>query len=98
MHSAFQSAPYEVRRLGFPCPVASFHLLLGFCNFSYLERKVNYEFLEKLGDATVMYTGKWDKYLASTPYGQMVLTLDFTNRLGKLGKSSASIYAVKNFE
>ena len=53
---------------------------------------------EKVGDATVKYTGKWGTKLESTPYGQMVLTLDFTGKMGQLGKQAASIFAVPEFE
>jgi hypothetical protein len=53
---------------------------------------------EKLGDASVKYTGQWGKKLESTPYGQMCLTLDFTGKMGKIGKMAASIYAVESFD
>jgi hypothetical protein len=50
---------------------------------------------EKLGDAEMEYTGKWDTGLKSTPYGQMVLLLDSTGKLANLGVAAATIYAVK---
>ena len=53
---------------------------------------------EQAGDASVTYTGRWDRQLESTSYGQMVLFLDTTGRMGNVGKQRASIYAVKNFE
>jgi primase-polymerase (primpol)-like protein len=54
---------------------------------------------EKIGDASVKYTGKWDKNLGSTPYGQMVQQLDVTGKIARAaGKSVASIYAVKSFD
>lgn len=54
---------------------------------------------EKVGDAAVKYTGKWDKNLESTPYGQMVKQLDVTGKIAQAaGKSPASIYAVKSFD
>jgi hypothetical protein len=53
---------------------------------------------EKIGDAQVRYTGQWGKMLESTPYGQMVLTLDITGQMAKAGKAAASIYAVTSFE
>jgi len=53
---------------------------------------------EKLGDASVTYTGKWGKNLESTPYGQMVLVLDVSGKMANMGKMAASIYAVKEFE
>jgi hypothetical protein len=50
---------------------------------------------EKLGDASVKYTGQWGKNLDSTPYGQMVKQLDVTGKMeAYLGKSVASIFAV----
>jgi hypothetical protein len=52
---------------------------------------------EKLGDAAVTYTGKWGMNLDSTPYGQMVKVLDPTGLMANIGKSAASIYAVKSF-
>ena len=53
---------------------------------------------EKIGDATVKYTGQWGKKLESTPYGQMVLTLDTTGKMANVGKRAASIYAVPEYE
>ena len=52
---------------------------------------------EKVGDAAITYTGKWGMNLDSTPYGQMVRTLDVTGAMGNIGKMKASIYAVKSF-
>ena len=53
---------------------------------------------EKLGDASLKYTGQWGKKLESTPYGQMVLLLDTTGMMAKAGKTAASIYAVEEFD
>lgn len=53
---------------------------------------------EKVGDASLKYTGKWGMRLESTPYGQMVLTLDITGKMGNLSKQAASMFAVKNFD
>lgn len=53
---------------------------------------------EKIGDASQRFTGKWGEGLKSTPYGQMVLTLDFTGKMGNVGKAGASIYAVTSFD
>jgi len=53
---------------------------------------------EKIADAAIEYTGKWGEKLNSTPYGQMVLTLDLTGKMAKAGKAGASMYAVKSFE
>lgn len=53
---------------------------------------------EKVGDAMVKYIGKYESGLNSTPYGQMVMLLDTTGLMSKLGKQAASIYAIKNFD
>lgn len=53
---------------------------------------------EKVGDASLKYTGKWGVKLESTPYGQMVLVLDVTGKMGNAGKQAASMFAVKNFD
>jgi len=53
---------------------------------------------ETVGDASLEYTGKWGGKLSSTPYGQMVLTLDLTGKMSKAGKAGASMYAVKSFD
>lgn len=49
---------------------------------------------ETVGQATIKYAGKFGEGLKSTPYGQMVLQLDVTGKMGKIGKGEASIYAV----
>jgi len=53
---------------------------------------------EKLGDASVKYTGKWDKNLDSTPYGQIVKTLDTSGKMAALGLREASIYVIESFD
>jgi len=53
---------------------------------------------EKIGDAGVVYTGKWGENLKSTPYGQMVLTLDYTGKMTRMGKAEARIVAIKSEE
>lgn len=53
---------------------------------------------EKLGDASVKYTGKWDKNLESTPYGQLVKQLDCTGLMSNIGKKAATIRAITSFE
>lgn len=53
---------------------------------------------ERLGDAEVKYTGKWGENLGSTPYGQMVMTLDYSGRMKNLGKGRAGIHAVPQFD
>lgn len=53
---------------------------------------------EKVGQAEVTYMGKWGEMLKSTPYGQVLLTLDTTGKLAKVGKRAVSIYAIPSFE
>ena len=53
---------------------------------------------EKVGDASVKYTGQWGKRLESTPYGQMVMQLDTTGAMADVGKTSATIYAIESFD
>ena len=53
---------------------------------------------EKVGDAEVKYTGKFGEELKSTPYGQMVLTLDTTGAFASSGKRKAYIKAIKSFD
>jgi hypothetical protein len=53
---------------------------------------------EKIGDASVKYTGKWGSKLESTPYGQMVLLLDTSGKMANAGKMAASIFAIPEFE
>jgi len=53
---------------------------------------------EKLGEASVKYTGKWGEGLKSTPYGQMCIILDTSGLMAKTGKMSATITAVESFE
>jgi hypothetical protein len=52
---------------------------------------------EGAGGASITYTGKYEEGLKSTPYGQMVLTLDTTGLMAAQdGKKVASIYAIKS--
>lgn len=53
---------------------------------------------ERLGDAEVSYTGEWGKMLESTPYGQMVKTLDVTGKMSNIGKRGASMYVIPQFD
>ena len=53
---------------------------------------------EKIGEASVRYTGKFGMGLDLTPYGQMVKTLDITGKISRLGKSRAYIYAATSFD
>lgn len=53
---------------------------------------------EKVGEAQIKYTGEWKEGLNSTPYGQMLLTIDTTGLILKSGKRSASIRTVESFD
>lgn len=53
---------------------------------------------EKVGTASVTYTGTFKEYLSSTPYGQMVLQLDRTGLMADAGLKAASIRAIKSFD
>ena len=53
---------------------------------------------ESVGQVSVTYTGEFKENLSSTPYGQMVLSLDFTGKMGNLGKRKASIFAITSFD
>ena len=52
----------------------------------------------KIGQVSAEYTGTFRENLSSTPYGQMVLTLDFTGKMGDIGKKRASIHAITSFD
>lgn len=52
---------------------------------------------EKVGDASIKFTGQFKENLSSTPYGQMVLQLDITGKMANIGKKGASMYAVISF-
>jgi hypothetical protein len=49
---------------------------------------------EKVGDASAVFTGKWQEGLRMTSYGQTVLMLDSSGLIEKSTKQQASIYAV----
>ena len=53
---------------------------------------------EKLGQAEVKYAGEYGTNLESTPYGQMVLTFDYTGRMANISKRRATINAIKQFD
>ena len=53
---------------------------------------------EKLGDASVKYAGEFREGLNSTPYGQMVLQLDITGKMGDVGKRRGRIRAITSFD
>ncbi|KKL57637.1 hypothetical protein LCGC14_2233380, partial [marine sediment metagenome] len=53
---------------------------------------------EKLGEATVKYSGRFGEGLKSTSYGQTVLMLDTCGSFAKLGKKDVKIIAVTSFE
>lgn len=49
---------------------------------------------EEAGEAKIKYIGQYGSGLSSTPYGQMVLTLDLTGKMAALGRKQAKLYAV----
>ncbi len=53
---------------------------------------------EKLGEASVTYSGKLGEGLKSTSYGQTVLMLDTCGSFAKLGKKDVKIIAITSFE
>lgn len=54
---------------------------------------------EGAGGASIKYTGQWGKYLDSTPYGQMALSLDPTGKLAAAtARRAVTIEAVTSFE
>ena len=53
---------------------------------------------EKLGEASVKYSGVFGEGLKSTTYGQMVLQLDTCGQFGNLGKKEITITAITSFE
>lgn len=53
---------------------------------------------EQAGSAMIQYIGDYKGGLDSSPYGQMVKTLDTTGLMATLGGKSASTYAVKSFD
>lgn len=52
---------------------------------------------EEAGTAKVQYSGKYEMNLSSTSYGQMVMSLDTTGAMAKVGLKAAYIYAIPNF-
>ena len=53
---------------------------------------------EEAGGAKIEYTGTYGQALKSSPYGQMVMTLDTTGNMAASGGKKASIYAITSFE
>lgn len=54
---------------------------------------------EVMGETSIKYTGKTDKGLDFTSYGQMVKMLDTTGKLAaSIGKKQASMIAVTSFD
>jgi hypothetical protein len=53
---------------------------------------------ERVGDASVVYTGRWGELLKATPYGHIVILLDKNGKLLNLGKTPISITAIKSFD
>lgn len=53
---------------------------------------------EKLGEASITYQGHFGAGLDSTPYGQMVKTLDTTGVLAAKGKRKITFKSITSFE
>jgi len=53
---------------------------------------------EKIGDISIEYAGKFGEGLNSTPYGQMVLSLDITGRMAGLGKKKVYFKTITSFD
>jgi len=53
---------------------------------------------EGAGGAEIYYTGKYGQNLTSTPYGQMVLSLDPSGRMAALGGKTVTMIAIKSFD
>jgi hypothetical protein len=52
---------------------------------------------EGAGGASITYTGKYDRNLSSSPYGQTAMVLDTTGRMAALGGRRARIFAIPSF-
>lgn len=53
---------------------------------------------EGAGGASISYIGEYGRNLSGSPYGQMVLLLDRSNRMASLGKRNASVFAITSFD
>jgi hypothetical protein len=53
---------------------------------------------ERLGEASVKYSGQFGMGLDSTSYGQMVKLLDRTGKITEIGMKRATFMAIKSFE
>jgi hypothetical protein len=53
---------------------------------------------EGAGGAEIYYTGKYGQNLTSTPYGQMVLSLDPSGRMAALGGKTVTMIAITSFD
>lgn len=53
---------------------------------------------EGAGGAFIEYTGQYGDSLSSTPYGQMVMTLDTTGAMASLGGKAATVFSIPSFE
>lgn len=53
---------------------------------------------EGAGGAEIEYTGEYGEGLKSSPYGQMVLTLDSTGKMAALSGQRARITAITSFD
>lgn len=53
---------------------------------------------EQIGEAEIEYIGRFGEGLKGSPYGQMVLELDTTGLIQKLGKQDITVYAIPSFD
>lgn len=53
-------------------------------------------FRERVGEADIIYTGEFKQDLSSTPYGQMVKTLDTTGKMANMGKRGITTFTIKS--
>lgn len=53
---------------------------------------------ERVGDAEIAYTGEFKQDLSSTPYGQMVKTLDTTGKMSNVGKRGITTFTIPSFD
>lgn len=50
---------------------------------------------EEIDDVMIEYTGRFGSHLSSTPYGQVVETLDSTGKMSNAGNKEAGLWAVE---
>lgn len=53
---------------------------------------------ERVGDAEITYTGEFKQDLSSTPYGQMVKTLDTTGKMSNIAKRAITTFTIPSFD